>query len=193
MNENTQALLLKRVKVVRSAFDEKSIDYLLLEKLYTRYADVGDTHQFVSKAMEQFPLLGCGVASVYLQHALSAGRIVKGTYMGYDHTFLTIDNLIVDITADQYNGPPVYVDALREPWAIKNSSLQPPIHLACSDGASYNTQHDKSDHLRSRHVYSRHTLTDGDLLSTCTHSPSRIISIARTKRKNRIPALDHQS
>lgn len=57
-------------------------------------------------------------ATVYLNHLFSAGEIVNGKFKGNNHTFLLLDqNIVVDITADQYGGPRVYVGEMKLPWS----------------------------------------------------------------------------
>jgi hypothetical protein len=110
----------KTVWEVRKDFETKIVDQIRLRGLYREYNDIPDITNFISRAVEQFPNFNCGVASVYLQHIFGAGAIVQGRYLEHDHTFLLLDrNIIVDITADQYGGPAVYVGLFKEPWALK--------------------------------------------------------------------------
>jgi hypothetical protein len=50
---------------------------------------------------------------------------VRGTYSGYSHTFLLLGGNVVDITADQFDGPPVYVGPLTQPWEVQSCSRSP--------------------------------------------------------------------
>jgi len=51
---------------------------------------------------------------------VAEGEIVQGKYQNENHTFLMLeDNQIVDITADQYGGPKVYVGDLKLPWSLE--------------------------------------------------------------------------
>jgi hypothetical protein len=69
-----------------------------------------------------FPTFNCGFTSVYLRERLGYGEITNGRYDNKLHTYLAIGETaiapetIVDITADQYNGPEVYVGPLVKPW-----------------------------------------------------------------------------
>ncbi len=101
----------------RRQFELKSTDTGLLINLYREYADVGDTARFVSKARDIFPIGNCGIASLLLKEKLG-GEIVRGKYREQRHTFLVVDSIIVDITADQFGGPKVYVGPLRPPWSL---------------------------------------------------------------------------
>ncbi len=105
---------------VRHQFEMNEINTAILKKLYRSYAVVPDIDSFISEAISIFPKLNCGVASVYLQHVLKRGTIVNGSFNGQNHTFLRSDsNIIIDITADQYGGPDVFVGEMREPWSLK--------------------------------------------------------------------------
>ncbi|MBU6214561.1 hypothetical protein KGM48_01830 [Patescibacteria group bacterium] len=104
----------------RRQFEAGSINQDLLIELYRNYTDVGDTARFVSKAKDIFPDGNCGLASLYLQKRLG-GEVTQGKYGEYDHTFLVADKTVIDITADQFGGPKVYVGPLQPPWSlIKN-------------------------------------------------------------------------
>lgn len=101
----------------REQFEQKSTDTKLLVALYRDYADVGDTAQFVGKARDIFPLGNCDITTLLLKEKLG-GEVVQGKYGEQKHTFLSIDGVIVDITADQFGGPEVYVGPLRSPWSL---------------------------------------------------------------------------
>lgn len=102
---------------IREQFETGAIDQELLIQLYRGYADVGNTVRFVSKAKDIFPRGNCGLASLYLKRELGGG-IVRGKYGKHSHTFLVIDNIVVDITADQFGGPEVYVGPVQKPWVL---------------------------------------------------------------------------
>lgn len=108
----------KTVRQTRKQFEIGLADQELLINLYREYADVGDTEQFVNKAKYIFPHGNCGLASLYLRKELG-GEIIQGRYGEHDHTFLVVDDTVVDITADQFGGPKVYVGPLQLPWKRK--------------------------------------------------------------------------
>ena len=103
----------------REQFETGVVDNELLVKLYREYADVGDTVHFVNNAKEIFPCGNCGLASLYLKKEIG-GEVVQGKYGKHNHTFLVVDDVIVDITADQFGGPKVYVGHIQEPWALSS-------------------------------------------------------------------------
>lgn len=105
-------------KQTRRQFESKSTDTELLVDLYRGYADVGDTVRFVDKARSMFPVGNCGIASLLLREKLG-GEVVQGKYGEQDHTFLSVDGVVVDITADQFGGPRVYVGPLQPPWSFE--------------------------------------------------------------------------
>ncbi len=102
---------------IRSDFEAGVIDQELLVELYKGYKDVGDTVQFVTKAREIFPNGNCGLASLYLKEKLG-GEVVQGKYGKHNHTFLFVDGTVIDITADQFGGPKVYIGPLQFPWEL---------------------------------------------------------------------------
>jgi hypothetical protein len=108
----------KTVLEARRQFETGSINQGLLVELYRNYTNVGDTARFVSKAKDIFPNGNCGLASLYLRKKLG-GEIIQGKYGEYDHTFLVADKTVIDITADQFGGPEVYVGPLQPPWSLK--------------------------------------------------------------------------
>jgi hypothetical protein len=111
--------LLKMAVLARGQFNEHTLQRDLLKKLYKNYNPDVETESFIDKAAQIFPNLNCGIASVYLKHVLKKGKIVQGSYGSQNHTFLLIDKTIIDITADQYGGPSVYVGPLKYPWSLK--------------------------------------------------------------------------
>lgn len=110
--------LKKKASRVRKQFERGAIPPFVLAGLYDSYNPVTEITRFVSVAQEIFPRLSCGLASTYLRQLLQKGVVVNGTYEGNGHTFLLIDDcLVVDITADQFGGPKVYVGPLQIPWS----------------------------------------------------------------------------
>ncbi len=103
-------------KEARRSFEERKIKSSLLEELYSKYSPIQDITLFISRAIDSFPSSNCGVASVYLHHILGEGEVVQGKYAGNNHTFLMIGSKVIDITADQYEGPTVYVGPIKTPW-----------------------------------------------------------------------------
>lgn len=120
------SVIQKAATETRKQFEDRQIDQKVLERLYAEYnPDVGDVALFVQRACELFPNLNCGLASVYLKEILNLGTVTQGKYRDQDHTFLLIEDeqknpTVVDVTSDQYGGPPVYVGPLQAPWAVKS-------------------------------------------------------------------------
>ena len=110
-------VLEKTIYRSRKEFEMGTANQELLLELYRDYADVGDTLMFIHKAKEIFPNGNCGLASLYLKKELG-GEIVQGKYGEHNHTFLLHKDMVIDITADQFGGPKVYVGPLRSPWSF---------------------------------------------------------------------------
>lgn len=102
---------------VRSEFEKRTLSEELLVQLYSSYCPGLDTVTFVQQALELFPKLNCGLASLVLRQRLKGGLIIKGSFGKFPHTFLRYENLIVDITSDQFQGPKIHVGKLRRPWS----------------------------------------------------------------------------
>ena len=108
------------VVATRRDFEANNIDRTTLCKLYSSYASIEDIDLFLLRASQIFPSMNCGVASVLLHDRLKAGKVVYGKYKHHCHSFLLLeDETVIDITADQYGGPPIYVGALIAPWSLK--------------------------------------------------------------------------
>ncbi len=103
---------------VRAKFEQKLIPKEELAQVYSKYNPWVDGEEFVVEAEKIFPRLNCGLTSVYLQRVLG-GEVVRGQYDGHNHTYLLLDGEIVDITADQYGGPKIYVGEFKLPWTRK--------------------------------------------------------------------------
>ena len=112
-------LLEKEALRIRNEFENRKINYSLLRDLYQKYNRLDDINGFIEEAKEMFPRLNCGLATLYLKNVFKEGEIKRGKYKNEPHTFLILkNNILVDITADQFNGPKVYVGLLRLPWSI---------------------------------------------------------------------------
>ncbi len=107
---------LETLHAIRQEFEQRVVDKALLVELYRDYAQVPDTEDFVKRAVMLFPRLNCGLASLYMQHRFGTGVITQGKYGNERHTFLMLGDLVADLTADQYGGPPVYLGPLQAPW-----------------------------------------------------------------------------
>ncbi len=114
----------KIVAETRTLFENRQVNRQLLQALYRDYNQkVKNLNLFVKKAEELFPYLNCGLVTVYLKKLLKSGKIINGKYEDKNHTFLLITNpdnmeFIIDITADQYGGPSMYVGPLQAPWTL---------------------------------------------------------------------------
>lgn len=105
---------------IRSDLQHSCINIEKLAVWYHAYnSTIKNPKEFVVTAVRQFPKLACGVAAVYMSHIVARGRPHYGFYGKNPHTFLLLgDGSIIDITADQYGGPPVYFGPLRQPWSL---------------------------------------------------------------------------
>lgn len=109
--------LLNQAINIRQDFEGGNVPESILVDLYTKYADIEDPQLFVQRAKKIFPKGNCGLATLYLKKALDIGEIIQGKYAEESHTFLLIGDQVIDITADQYDGPKVYVGPLVAPWS----------------------------------------------------------------------------
>ena len=113
--------LLKIAIEARRKFETGKVKASILKNLYSRYNPLEDTDTFIQSSRKLFPKLNCGLTTLYLRELIGNGTVTKGKYKGINHTFLMIKgNIIVDITADQYGGPKIYVGPLKKPWEVKN-------------------------------------------------------------------------
>lgn len=103
--------------IARQKFENKTISESLLVNLYTKYTEVEDPILFVRTAKKLFPKGNCGLATLYLKERLGTGELIQGMYGTYPHTYLMVGEEVVDITADQYGGPKIYVGSLATPWS----------------------------------------------------------------------------
>ncbi len=117
-----RACLLREALEAREAFRARRCDATLLARLYEHYNPVPRTELFVERALDMFPSLCCGLASVYLQYRLGEGTVTRGSFRNEQHTFLLTRGCVVDITADQFGGPEVYVGLLAAPWHAEAAS-----------------------------------------------------------------------
>ena|SRR3989338_2807645 len=113
-------LPLKQIAVeARKEFEQGSVDKKILEKFYKIYNPMDNVPLFIKRAQKLFPKLNCGLASVYIQRLISGSKIIEGKYKNNLHTFLMLKDVLIDITADQYGGPAVYVGPLQKPWSLR--------------------------------------------------------------------------
>jgi hypothetical protein len=108
-------------QLARRRFESQQVCPAILSVLYQAYNPLPDIGSFINRAKTLFPRLNCGLASIYLQKLLNRGDIIQGHYASHRHTFLMLNHsLIVDITADQFGGPKVYVGPVKAPWGLRN-------------------------------------------------------------------------
>lgn len=116
------AMLDATARETRLAFERNAFDIELARTAYGAYAPGIDLDLFLSRARALFPALNCGLCSTYLGAVLGCGVVRRGRYGDAGHTVLMVGDLIVDITADQFGGPRVYVGALQRPWRFDAAS-----------------------------------------------------------------------
>ncbi|MBS3168250.1 hypothetical protein J4216_03940 [Candidatus Woesearchaeota archaeon] len=102
----------------RKDFENKKINKETLKELYLNYNKIEEIDTFLDEAEILFPKLNCGLASLYLKYKLKKGVIINGKYKENNHTFLLMDNIIIDITSDQYDGPKIYIGEIKHPWKL---------------------------------------------------------------------------
>jgi hypothetical protein len=112
------AATLRTVIEVRAAFETGTYDEDIAVAAYQADAPVPDIELFLRRARVLFPALNCGLCSAYLRAVLGFGSMARTRYNGHPHTVLAVDNVIIDITADQFGGPPTYVGAVQPPWIL---------------------------------------------------------------------------
>lgn len=104
----------------RKIFENKKIDKSILKELYLKYNPLDNIDSFIEEAINIYPKLNCGLASLYLNSIIKNGEIINGKYKDENHTFLLINKrIVVDITSDQYGDQKVYVGKLIKPYALK--------------------------------------------------------------------------
>lgn len=101
-----------------------SVDHVLeVGRLYLPAGAIDMYGAEVPAILTYFPSMACDLASAVLRHRVGYGEVSEGSYEGLVHTFLNLGETalgpetIVDITADQYGGPRMYVGPLTEPWS----------------------------------------------------------------------------
>lgn len=110
---------MKKIAIqARQDLESGTVDQELLRILYISYNPLSRSKLFIERSRTLFPSLNCGIASCYLKHLYGRGEIKTGNYKNNPHTFLQIKNIIIDITADQFGGPPVYIGKLKYPWSL---------------------------------------------------------------------------
>lgn len=112
------ASLVSKAHDVRRAFERGEFDAAIARQAYLAYAPDIDVDLFLRRSQKLFPALNCGLCSTYLNAVLGRGTVRRGHYRAERHTVLMVEAWVVDITADQFGGPPVYVGPLRRPWQL---------------------------------------------------------------------------
>lgn len=112
-----EAVFFMNLGDIREQFENALIDRDLLKSLYLGYCSISEIDLFLERAIQLFPMGNCGLTSLYLQY-LFGGTIINGTYGGNPHTFLRLGDDIIDLTADQFGGPKIYIGPLIFPWGL---------------------------------------------------------------------------
>lgn len=105
-------------KKMRKAFETQAIPSQELIDAYQAYHPTKNIKQIVQSSQKTFPHGTSKLTAAYLQKEIGTGTIVHGNYKGKQHAFLKVGKTIIDITADQYGGPAVYVGPLKAPWDL---------------------------------------------------------------------------
>ncbi len=113
--DSSRECLLAAARKARRELRLGRVDRGLLARLYHGYQPIPEVRRFVERGLGMFPKLCCGLASVYLRHRLAEGVVHCGSYAGQPHTVLVVRGWVVDVTADQFGGPGVYVGPLVPP------------------------------------------------------------------------------
>ena len=128
---------------VRNQWETGEIDWEQLEKSYQAWVqEFGKTnHQLqlnlfgikriVATAKSYFPKGCCGMASCCLADLIPKSKIVHGHYKKTKrwflfwnkttlepHTWVMVNDKLIDITADQFGGPKIYIGPLLSPWML---------------------------------------------------------------------------
>lgn len=113
---------------VRQGFIDRTIDFSVIEKMYSESPFLKYYLYTIRGGVKDFPLNNCTAATLYLKHILGEGEVFHGKFLTNNvgklrHDFLLLDDgNIVDITADQFKidehtqGPPIYIGPLKNPW-----------------------------------------------------------------------------
>ena len=107
------------VREARGVFEKGDVYGPELEQIYRGRIKVGPKWPWppLDQLQEHFPEGNCAVATAYLGELIPESKIVYGYYEDRSHFFLLLDPVaVVDITADQFGGPKVYVGPLETPW-----------------------------------------------------------------------------
>jgi hypothetical protein len=107
---------------VREGFELQSLDPKIVWSRYCRWvpdARHWDKDKFLSLANTAFPLGCCGLASAFLSEEVDIGCGIPEhiLYKDEPHTILLGSLAMIDITADQFGGPRIYVGPMVRPWS----------------------------------------------------------------------------
>jgi hypothetical protein len=109
----------------RSAFESGQVTVDMLIGLYSnienrRVQDLGRLAVEIDYLLPYFPYQNCEYASVYLGSQVGQGQMLCGYYDFRPHKVWdvgpVVGETIMDITADQFGGPPIYIGPLVLPW-----------------------------------------------------------------------------
>ncbi len=94
----------------------RSVDMRLLAILHKQHFPLHQIRDILPQILQDFPQNNSTIATSYLQFIMG-GDVTRGQYEHHPHFYLTLPrNVIVDITADQFGGPEVFVGKIRSPW-----------------------------------------------------------------------------
>lgn len=96
------------------------MDLLVVARAFRAALEGQRSEQILPSHMACFPVCCCGVTSELLGEYLKAADVsatyVAGTNPTASHAWLEVGNVVIDITADQFEGrPSVFVD-LKSDW-----------------------------------------------------------------------------
>jgi hypothetical protein len=126
----TQKFLFQVAFSCRLQLEKGSIDKPVLNRIKTRYReffDRPDVDQFVDFLVKEFPRHGDTLGTLYVKEVFGDGEVIRDGFYEVDgekiaHSFLLVEGkdgrVVVDIAADQFDGPAIHVGVLQHPWSM---------------------------------------------------------------------------
>ena len=107
------------------------MDFMKVARSFRESLDAQKSEGTLPLHMQRFPVCCCGVVSALLGHYLNASGVQAEYVCGSGHAWLEFEDVVIDITSDQFAGRPAVFVGAKDDWyrSLGESSRRIAIRL----------------------------------------------------------------
>ena len=107
------------------------MDFMKVARSFRESLDAQKSEGTLPLHMQRFPVCCCGVVSALIGHYLNASGVQAEYVCGSGHAWLEFEDVVIDITSDQFAGRPAVFVGAKDDWyrSLGESSRRIAIRL----------------------------------------------------------------